>query len=97
VVEIALPDEPARLAILQVQVRGKPLAQEVRLETIAANTEGLTGADLGAICQHAALNAIRERIEQAKGENDVGTEPADASPLLIEARHFEAALNDSRK
>lgn len=63
VVEIALPDESARLAILQVQVRGKSLAQEVRLETIAANTEGLTGADLGAICQHAALNAVRERIE----------------------------------
>lgn len=97
VVEIALPDEPARLAILQVQVRGKPLAQEVCLETIAANTEGLTGADLGAICQHAALNAVRERIEQAKGENGAGTEPADASSLLIEARHFEAALNDSRK
>ena len=97
VVEIALPDEPARLAILQVQVRGKPLAQEVRLETIAANTEGLTGADLGAICQHAALNAVRERIEQAKDKNGGGIEPADASPLLIEARHFEAALNDSRK
>lgn len=97
VVEIALPDEPARLAILQVQVRGKPLAKEVLLETIAANTEGLTGADLGAICQHAALNAIRERIEQAKSENGAGAEPADAAPLLIEARHFEAALNDSRK
>ena len=97
VVEIALPDEPARLAILQVQVRGKPLAQEVRLETIAANTEGLTGADLGAICQHAALNAVRERIEQAKDKNGGGIEPADASPLLIETRHFEAALNDSRK
>jgi transitional endoplasmic reticulum ATPase len=97
VVEIALPDEPARLAILQVQVRGKPLAQEVRLETIAANTEGLTGADLGAICQHAALNAIRERIEQAKGAKGAKDEPADAAPLLIEARHFEAALNESRK
>jgi transitional endoplasmic reticulum ATPase len=97
VVEIALPDEPARLAILQVQVRGKPLAKEVLLETIAANTEGLTGADLGAICQHAALNAIRERIEQAKSENGAEAEPADAAPLLIEARHFEAALNDSRK
>ena len=97
VVEIALPDEPARLAILQVQVRGKPLAQEVRLETIAANTEGLTGADLGAICQHAALNAVRERIEQAKDKNGAGTEPADAYPLLIEARHFDAALKDSRK
>ena len=94
VVEVALPDEATRFAILQVQVRGKPVAKEVRLETIAATTEGLTGADLGAICQHAALNAIRERIEQAKGD---GTEPADASPLLIETRHFEAALNDSRK
>ena len=94
VVEIPLPDEQARLAIWQVQVRGKPVAQEVRLETIAANTEGLTGADLSAICQHAALNAIRERIEQAK---EASAEPADASPLLIAPRHFESALNDSRK
>jgi len=97
VVEIPLPDELERLAILQVQVRGKPVAKEVALETIAANTEGLTGADLGAICQHAALNAIRERIEQAKGENGAKGEPADAAPLLIGLRHFEAALNDSRK
>lgn len=94
VVEIPLPDEQARLAILQVQVRGKPVAQEVRLETIAANTDGLTGADLGAICQHAALNAIRERIEQAGGAKG---ESAEASPLLIGLRHFEAALNESRK
>lgn len=93
VVEIPLPDEQERLAILQVQVRGKPVAKAVRLETIAANTDGLTGADLGAICQHAALNAIRERIEQAKG----GKEAHSAfSPLFIQPRHFEAALNEIR-
>jgi len=97
VVEIPLPNQLERLAILQVQVRGKPLAKEVALETIATNTEGLTGADLGAICQHAALNAIRERIGQAKVENGAKGEPADAAPLLIGLRHFEAALNESRK
>ncbi|MDO8438241.1 MAG: CDC48 family AAA ATPase [Nitrosomonadaceae bacterium] len=94
VVEISLPDEQERLAILQVQVRGKPVTKEVRLETIAANTDGLTGADLSAICQHAALNAIRERIDQARGGKEEHSAP---SPLLIQPRHFESALNDIRK
>ena len=93
VVEIPLPDEQERLAILQVQVRGKPVAKEVRLDAIAANTDGLTGADLSAICQHAALNAIRERIEQTRIAKE---EPSAPSPLLIQPWHFEAALNESR-
>lgn len=87
VVEIPLPDEAERLAILQVQARGKPVACEVDLNLIAANTSGLTGADLGAICQYAALNAIRERVGQG----------ADSSPLLILAKHFEAALSQIKK
>lgn len=93
VVEIPLPDEQERLAILQVQVRGKPVGKEVGLEAMAANTAGLTGADLGAICNRAALNAIRERIEAAKGGKE---EPSASSPLLIQARHFEAALVEIR-
>jgi len=93
VVEIPLPDEQERLAILQVQVRGKPVGKEVGLETIAANADGLTGADLGAICNRAALTAIRERIDEAKGK---GVEPSTSSPLLIQARHFEAALHEIR-
>jgi len=93
VVEIPLPDEQERLAILQVQVRGKPVGKEVGLEAIAASTVGLTGADLGGICQRAALNAIRERIEAAKGGKE---EPSTSSPLLIQARHFEAALVEIR-
>jgi transitional endoplasmic reticulum ATPase len=87
VVEIALPDEAERLAILQVQVRGKPIDKKVDLKILAAETVGLTGADLGAICNRAALNAIRDRIEAGtKGK------PTAPSPLLILVRHFEAAL-----
>jgi transitional endoplasmic reticulum ATPase len=87
VVEIALPDEQERLAILQVQVRGKPIDKKVDLKVLAVETVGLTGADLGAICNRAALNAIRDRIEAGtKGK------PTAPSPLLILVRHFEAAL-----
>jgi transitional endoplasmic reticulum ATPase len=87
--EIPLPDETERLAILQVQTRSKPLAHEVDLALIAADTAGLTGADLGAVCQYAALNAIRERVGQET--------LADTTPLLIQTPHFEAALSQIRK
>jgi transitional endoplasmic reticulum ATPase len=83
-VEIPLPNEVERLAILRVQARRKPVAPSVDLERMAAETEGLTGADLGAICQYAALNAIRQAIEQSL--------PDSCATLRIETEHFEAAL-----
>lgn len=83
-VEIPLPNDAERLTILQVQARDKPLSNNVDLLHIAAETSGLSGADLGAICQYAALNAIRERV--------LNERPAGIAPLLIEQRHFEAAL-----
>ena len=94
VVEIGVPDEAQRLAILQVQVRGKPVAKDVDLAAIAAASVGLTGADLGAICNRAALNAIRERIAQGK---PLETVSAKNIPVLIQARHFESALKDARR
>ncbi len=89
VVEIGLPDEAQRLAILQVQVRGKPVAKNVDLAALAAASSGLTGADLGALCNRAALNAVRERIDQG------GKKSASAGPLLIQARHFDAPSRSS--
>jgi transitional endoplasmic reticulum ATPase len=90
-IEIGLPDEQQRLAILQVQVRGKPVAKGVDLKALALDTAGLSGADLGAICNRAALNAIRERITQGQGG---GAKTAKQAPLLIQARHFEAARKE---
>jgi transitional endoplasmic reticulum ATPase len=90
-IEIGLPDEQQRLAILQVQVRGKPVAKGVDLKALALDTAGLSGADLGAICNRAALNAIRERITQSQGD---GAKSAKIAPLLIQARHFQAARKE---
>jgi cell division protease FtsH len=53
------PEIAARKAILGVHVRGKPLAPDVDLEGIAANTAGFSGADLANLVNEAALAATR--------------------------------------
>ena len=55
------PDLDGRLEILQVHVAGKPLADDVDLDTIARRTPGFTGADLANLMNEAALLAARHR------------------------------------
>ena len=53
------PDLAGREAILGVHTRGKPLAADADLRTIARQTSGLTGAELANICNEAAIFAGR--------------------------------------
>ena len=55
------PDRRARLEILQVHVRGKPLDKDVGLEALARRTSGFTGADLANLTNEAALLTARRR------------------------------------
>jgi len=58
-VVIDLPDIKGREAILEVHAKGKPLAKEVNLETIAKETPGFSGADLANVINEAAILAAR--------------------------------------
>ncbi|MCC6455193.1 MAG: ATP-dependent zinc metalloprotease FtsH [Caldilineaceae bacterium] len=53
------PDRRGREAILQVHARGKPLAPDVDLNVIAAQTPGMVGADLENLINEAAILAAR--------------------------------------
>jgi cell division protease FtsH len=53
------PDRRGREAILQVHARGKPLAPDVDLGVIAAQTPGMVGADLENLINEAAILAAR--------------------------------------
>ncbi|CAN5826342.1 hypothetical protein BH20ACT14_BH20ACT14_05690 [soil metagenome] len=53
------PDRLGRRKILEVHARGKPLAHEIDLDTLAAGTPGFTGADLSNLINEAALLAAR--------------------------------------
>ena len=53
------PDLRGRVAILKVHAKGKPLAKDIDLKTIAKKTPGFTGADLSNLLNEAALLAAR--------------------------------------
>jgi cell division protease FtsH len=53
------PDRKGRAQILAVHTRGKPLAKEIDLDKLAAQTPGFTGADLSNLVNEAALLAAR--------------------------------------
>ncbi len=83
-VAIPLPEARERLAVLRVHTRNKRLAQGLSMDALLPRTEGLAGADLAAICQRAALHAVRERVRDAQVDESV----------VLEQRHFDAALED---
>lgn len=58
-VYVGYPDQKARLAILKVHAKNKPLAGEVDLSVVAKTTYGFTGADLENLLNEAALLAAR--------------------------------------
>lgn len=81
-VMVGHPDIKGREEILKVHARGKPIAPDVNLRTIAKSTAGFTGADLENLLNEAALLAARKslkaitmnEIEEATIKVVVGTE-----------------------
>ena len=81
-VTVGYPDVKGREENLKVHARGKPIAPDVDLRTIAKSTAGFTGADLENLLNEAALLAARRslkaitmtEIEEATIKVVVGTE-----------------------
>src|SRR5213082_1686078 len=68
------PDRNGRRKILEVHAKGKPIAPEIDLDTLAAGTPGFTGADLANLVNEAALLAARrgkKTIQQEELEEGI--------------------------
>ncbi len=59
------PDAPSRAQILEVLLRGKPLA-EMDVTRVAAKTEAYSGADLRAVVDAAVEQKLREAVKTGK-------------------------------
>ena len=81
--ELLPPDEAARLAILRVHTRDKPLAADVDLPALASDSAGSTGADLEAWCREATTAALREFLATH--------DPTNHGAFRIAWRHFQEA------
>ncbi|WP_203568934.1 ATP-dependent zinc metalloprotease FtsH [Aestuariimicrobium ganziense] len=56
---VEAPDLKGRHQILRVHAKGKPMAEDVDLESVARRTPGFTGADLANVLNEAALLTAR--------------------------------------
>jgi transitional endoplasmic reticulum ATPase len=89
VVEIPPPDEEDRREIFRIGLRGKPVGPGVDVAALAAATEGFTGADVQAVCNAAALAALREAV--------AGLRPGEVeTTVTIAPRHLEEALAEMK-
>lgn len=68
------PDAAAREEILRIHLRKAPLAQDVTLSEIAAQSHGYVGADLAALAREASLAALDRAVAEAGSEAAVKAE-----------------------
>ncbi len=90
-INLPLPDKEGRRQIFSIHLRYKEIGKDVNLEYLAEESEGLSGAEIEAVCQSAALRTMRRYIRSQK-------EGKETSPMLHGA-DFKEALNEvkSRK
>jgi transitional endoplasmic reticulum ATPase len=84
--QVPPPDEKARLEILRVHTRGKPLDDSVNLEAVARHE--LLGAEIEALCRKASMLAIAEFLQRKNRQPEL-----DISQLVLSDSHFQAALS----
>ncbi len=65
-VTVPPPDKDGRRQILEVHTRSIPLDDNVNLDSLAASTPGMVGADLANLCNEAALLAARLDHEKVR-------------------------------
>jgi cell division protease FtsH len=96
-VEIPLPNQAERAAILAVHVEGKHLAPDVDFDAVARATPGFSGADLANLINEAAIVAVRDDrqvifakdIDEARDRIILGRRDA-SNALLPEEKHSVA-------
>ncbi|MCJ7690045.1 MAG: AAA family ATPase, partial [Clostridiaceae bacterium] len=81
--EFKSPNFEERIEIFKVQLRGKPIADDVDLVALSKLTNCVTGADILEICQQAALEALSDYIRCSELNNDFN------EPTVIYFKHFE--------
>ena len=100
-VEIPLPNQAERTAILAVHVKGKHLADDVDFDAVARATPGFSGADLANLINEAAIVAVRDDrdvifardIDEARDRIILGRR--DASNALLPEEKHSVAVHES--
>lgn len=86
-VYIPEPDFDARKEIFKIHTREKPLSKNVKIEKLAKDTEGFSGADIAAVCNEAVMLSIREYVANGGTDNKERIKSN-----KISMKHFQRAI-----
>jgi transitional endoplasmic reticulum ATPase len=87
------PDKEARLQILKIHTKNKPLADDVKLDQVAEHTEAYTGADIASLSSAAVMLAVREHVSKYPKPEEADKH---AQELKINMSRFEEAMKKIR-
>ncbi len=100
-VEIPLPNQKERTAILAIHGRAKQLGPDVDLDAVSRGTPGFSGADLANLVNEAAINAVRaDRDVLSAADFDAARDRLligrrDASNALLPAEKHAVAVHEA--
>jgi transitional endoplasmic reticulum ATPase len=87
------PDKDSRIQVLKIHTKKKPLADDVKIDVLADQTEGYTGADIAALASAAVMLALREHVAKYKDPKEAERTKEE---LKIHKNHFEEAMKKIR-
>src|SRR5918997_54020 len=87
------PDYESRTKIIKIHTRKKPLADDFKIEEMAADTDGYTGADIASVTSAAVMLALREHIAKYKDPKEAEKNAHQITPHMT---HFKEAMKKIR-
>jgi transitional endoplasmic reticulum ATPase len=93
IIGIPLPDKDARMQILQIHLKGKPISKEVEAGRLVEMAEGFNGADLVALVNTAVSIAIQTYVAKYPKPEDARKHLAEA---IVTYEHFQEAAKKVR-
>src|ERR687898_357339 len=89
IVFVPMPDKQARLRILEIHSKDKPLDPDLDLGKISELTEGFSGADTGSVANTAISLVLHEYLAKYPTPEEAAKHASEAHVMM---RHFEEAV-----
>jgi transitional endoplasmic reticulum ATPase len=78
------------MEILRIHTKNMKMSEDVDLSAVAKNTHGFVGSDMASLCQEAALQCVREKMDMIDIDDDtIDAEILDA--MCVTNEHFKHA------
>ncbi|MGB8934332.1 MAG: CDC48 family AAA ATPase, partial [Candidatus Nitrosopolaris sp.] len=89
IVFVPMPDKAARLKILEIHSKDKPIGPDVELSMVAELTEGFSGADTSSVANTAVSLVLHEYLAKYPTPEEAAKHASEAHVMM---RHFEEGV-----